>query len=687
MRSAATDAGPRLSAKSNGCCSVRPAVLLFNASRHAPPERFAMPLLTLTRTRLAFGHYALLETADLQLDTRERIGLIGRNGSGKSSLLRVLAGLTELDDGERWASLHLRIALVAQEPDLDPQRTVFDAVALGLGAEGKVLSDYHHATALLADDHHDARLLAQIDTLQAKLDASNGWVLNNRVEAVLSRLGLPADTRVGALSGGWKKRVSLAQALAAEPDVLLLDEPTNHLDLAAIAWLEGLLQSFAGAVVCITHDRRFLDAIATRIVELDRGKLRSYPGNFSAYQTLKAQQLADEAVVNAKFDKVLAQEEVWIRKGVEARRTRNEGRVLRLEQLRRERAARRDRLGKVNLQVDAGERSGQMVAELINVSKGYDGKTLIRNFSTRVLRGDRIGLIGPNGAGKSTLLKLILGELQADAGTVRTGANRKVAYFDQLREQLEPEATLIDTINPGADYVEIGGSRKHVISYLGDFLFAPERARSPVKSLSGGERNRLLLARLFAQPANVLVLDEPTNDLDIETLELLEAMLQEYPGTIFLVSHDRAFLDNVVTQTIAFEGDGVLREYAGGYSDWAAYQSEKAKAPGNDRKPTPPRQKGTEAAPAGDDVKTRRQKLSYQEERELGVLPARIETLEVRIAQIRERFADPALYIKAAAEVKALQTELDMLDAELAQAYARWEELETRKSSVAQGRS
>jgi ATP-binding cassette subfamily F protein uup len=636
-----------------------------------------MPLLTLASARLAFGHHALLDGADLQLDARERLGLIGRNGTGKSSLLRVLAGQADLDDGERWVAPRARIALVPQEPQLDPGLTVFDAVALGLGEEGRRLSDYHHALGELAAHGESAELHQRIDGLQAELDASQGWVLEHRVENVLTRLDLPEQARVGELSGGWKKRVALAQALAAEPDVLLLDEPTNHLDLAAISWLENLLQGFSGALVCITHDRRFLDAIATRIVELDRGMLRSYPGNFAAYQEAKASQLADEAVVAAKFDKLLAQEEVWIRKGIEARRTRNEGRVRRLEQLRRERAARRERLGDVSLKLDAGERSGQMVAELIDVSKAYGDKVLIRDFSTRILRGDRIGLIGPNGAGKTTLLKLILGELAPDSGSVRLGTNRSIAYFDQLREQLDVEATLIDTINPGADYVEIGGQRKHVISYLGDFLFAPERARSPVKTLSGGERNRLLLARLFAQPANVLVLDEPTNDLDIDTLELLEALLQDYAGTLFLVSHDRAFLDNVVTQTIAFEGAGVLREYAGGYSDWAQYQAKKEARdaePRREEKAEPPRRS-----------ERVRRKLSWNEERELAGLPERIESIELSVATLRERFADPALYRDAPQDVSALQARLAAAEAELGAAYARWEELEALKASLERG--
>jgi len=531
-----------------------------------------MPLITLTHARLAFGHHQLLDDAEFQLDAGERVGLIGRNGTGKSSLLSVLAGRSELDDGERWLALQVRVAWVAQEPLQDGASTVYDTVALGLGSEGEVLAEYHHATALLAADTEHAGHLDRIGVLHSRLDEIDGWALSHRVDNVLSRLGLSPDVLVGSLSGGWKKRVALAQALAADPDILLLDEPTNHLDLGAIAWLETLLQDFAGAVVCVTHDRRFLDAIATRITELDRGNLRNYPGNFAAYEERKAREASDEAQTNARFDKFLAQEEVWIRKGVEARRTRNEGRVLRLEQLRRDRAARRDRAGQVNMSQDEGARSGKLVAELDAVTKAYGGNVLIRDFSTRILRGDRVGLIGPNGAGKTTLLRLILGEIEPDAGTVRRGTNLTVAYFDQLRDQLDPEATVQDTISPGSDWIEIGNARKHIMTYLTDFLFAPERARSPVRSLSGGERNRLLLARLFARPGNVLVLDEPTNDLDIDTLELLEALLQEYRGTVFLVSHDRAFLDNVVTEVIAFEGNGVLREHVGGYSEWFEYQ-------------------------------------------------------------------------------------------------------------------
>ena len=532
-----------------------------------------MALLTLSRARLAYGSQPLLDGADFELDVRERVGLIGRNGCGKSSMLGVLSGATLPDDGEARRAPGLTVAHVAQEPLLDPGASVYDTVALGLGDAGQLLADFHHATARLAERADDPAALAEVDRLHARLDATDGWTLGHRVDTVLSRLSLDADRSVGTLSGGWQKRVALAQALAAQPDVLLLDEPTNHLDLAAIAWLEDLLRGFPGAVVCVTHDRRFLDAIATRIVELDRGRLASYPGSFADYRERKAREQSDEAVVNAKADKLLAQEEAWIRKGIEARRTRNEGRVRRLEALRRERAARRERLGQVALKLDSGERGGRMVAELDNVTKGYGDRVLIAGFTTRIVRGDRIGLIGPNGIGKTTLLKLILGEIEPDAGRVRRGVNLAVAYYDQLRATLDPDLALQDAISPGADFLDIGGVRRHVITYLGEFLFPPERARSPVRSLSGGEHNRLLLARLFAQPANVLVLDEPTNDLDIETLELLEALLQDYRGTIFLVSHDREFLDNVITQAIVFEGDGRLQEFAGGYSDWAAYRS------------------------------------------------------------------------------------------------------------------
>ena len=634
-----------------------------------------MPFITLSNASLAFGHVALLDHTDFQLDENERVGLIGRNGGGKSSMMRVLAGEGVLDDGQIWRAPSARICYVNQEPVLDADDTVFDAVARGLGKLQKLLHDYHHVSHQLAEPDADFdTLLEEMQHLQTQLEAQDGWSVEARIETAINKLDLDPEKRVGDLSGGQRKRVALAQALVAEPDVLILDEPTNHLDFASIEWLEGLLNNFVGSVLFVTHDRRFLDNVATRIVELDRGKLAGFPGNFSAYQALKERMLADEAVNNAKFDKVLAQEEVWIRQGVKARCTRNEGRVLRLEQLRRDRAARREKVGRVEMNVDAGERSGKLVAELTDVCKSFGDRTLIKNFSCRIQRGDKIGLLGPNGAGKSTLLKMILGELQPDSGTVKLGTKIAVAYFDQLRQQLDDNATLADTISQGADFVEIGGQRKHIISYLGDFLFSPERARSPVKSCSGGERNRLLLARLFTQPANVLVLDEPTNDLDIETLELLEELLANYNGTLFLVSHDRAFLDNVVTQVIAFEGDGKLQEYVGGFEDWERvqkYQATLAKPA-----PTPAPTRAT-APPAAAQPKTA-SKLSYKESRELAELPLRIEALEKEQIDLAAHLADGTIFRTDAKRAKQLQTRSEAIDAEVLTAMTRWEELDKR---------
>ncbi|HCJ51302.1 MAG TPA: ABC transporter ATP-binding protein [Gallionella sp.] len=632
-----------------------------------------MPFITLSNASLAFGHVALLDHTDFQLDENERVGLIGRNGGGKSSMMRVLAGEGVLDDGQIWRAPSARICYVNQEPVLDADDTVFDAVSRGLGKLQKLLHDYHHVSHQLAEPDADFdTLLEEMQHLQTQLEAQDGWSVEARIETAINKLDLDPEKRVGDLSGGQRKRVALAQALVAEPDVLILDEPTNHLDFASIEWLEGLLNNFVGSVLFVTHDRRFLDNVATRIVELDRGKLAGFPGNFSAYQALKERMLADEAVNNAKFDKVLAQEEVWIRQGVKARCTRNEGRVLRLEQLRRDRAARREKVGRVEMNVDAGERSGKLVAELTDVCKSFGDRTLIKNFSCRIQRGDKIGLLGPNGAGKSTLLKMILGELQPDSGTVKLGTKIAVAYFDQLRQQLDDNATLADTISQGADFVEIGGQRKHIISYLGDFLFSPERARSPVKSCSGGERNRLLLARLFTQPANVLVLDEPTNDLDIETLELLEELLANYNGTLFLVSHDRAFLDNVVTQVIAFEGDGKLQEYVGGFEDWERVQKYQATL----AKPAPAPARAT-APPAAAQPKTA-SKLSYKESRELAELPLRIEALEKEQIDIAAHLADGTIFRTDAKRAKQLQTRSEAIDAEVLTAMTRWEELDKR---------
>jgi len=633
-----------------------------------------MPFITLDQACLAFGHVALLDHADFQLDEGERVGLIGRNGGGKSSMMRALAGQANLDDGSVWRAPSARICYVSQEPQLNADDTVFDAVAQGLGELQQLLHDYHRVSQQVSAQGADVEaLLEEMQRLQTALEAQNGWAVQSRIETTIDRLVLEEDKRIGELSGGQRKRVALAQALVAEPDVLILDEPTNHLDFASIEWLEGLLNNFGGSVLFVTHDRRFLDNVATRIVELDRGRLTSFPGNFSAYQKIKERMLADEAVVNAKFDKLLAQEEVWIRKGVEARRTRNEGRVRRLEQLRRDRAARRDRVGKVEMNVDTGERSGKLVAELVDVSKSFGARKIIDNFSCRIQRGDKIGLLGPNGAGKSTLLKIILGELQPDAGKVKLGTKIEVAYFDQLREQLDDDATLADTISQGSDFIEVGGQRKHVISYLGDFLFAPERARSPVRSCSGGERNRLLLARLFTRPANVLVLDEPTNDLDIETLELLEELLAQYDGTLFLVSHDRAFLDNVVTQVIAFEGDGKLMEYVGGYEDWVRVKQFQA-ASAAAEKPVAPVSKATTQP-----TRTRpANKLSYKEARELEELPKRIEALESEQLGIGAQLADGALYRTDHERARQLQQRSEEIELELLTALERWEELEQR---------
>jgi len=602
-------------------------------------------LITLTDIQLAYGHHPLLDHADFAIQAGERIGLIGRNGAGKSSLLRLLDGRTLPDDGDIARNSGLRVATVEQEPELDENATVFDVVC---NVEG---------------DHED-------------------WQRPSRVRSMLEKLGLPADAQIAGLSGGTRKRVALARALVEEPDLLLLDEPTNHLDFDGIAWLEDMLRSWRGAAVIITHDRRFLDAVTTRIVELDRGRLLSFPGNFSQWQERKAQWLESERLEQARFDKLLAQEEVWIRKGVEARRTRNEGRVRRLESLRVQRAERRERIGDVSLALAEGQRSGKLVAELEHVGKTFGDKVVVDDYTTTILRGDRIGIIGPNGAGKTTLLKLILGEMQPDTGTTRLGTNVAVAYFDQMRAQLDENASLVDIISPGSEWVEIGGTRKHVMTYLGDFLFSPARAGSPVRSLSGGERARLLLARLFARPANVLVLDEPTNDLDIETLELLEELLQEYAGTVLLVSHDRAFLNNVVTQTIAYEGNGRWRDYVGGYDEWVAQRPA----------PAAPAEDADVAAKPADDSAARAKvarpkpakatKMNAWDLRELEGLPDAIAALEAQQAELAGKLADGSLYRDAPAEVERINGELAKLESELEEKFTRWELLEARRDGT-----
>ena len=649
-----------------------------------------MALITLLDAQLAYGHVPLLDHAGFSLETAERVGLIGRNGAGKSSMLKILGGLEKPDDGSLQVQSNTRIAYVAQEPQLDSDATVFVAVSAGLARTIALIDEY-------SQGHGD------LDAMQSEIEALDGWNWEQRVNETMHRLHLEPDVLINTLSGGNKKRVALAQALVAAPDVLLLDEPTNHLDLDSIEWLEGLLVDFKGSIITITHDRSFLDNVATRIVELDRGKLLSYPGNFAAYLVQKEEQLAQEAVINARADKLLAQEEVWIRKGVEARRTRATARIVRLDELRAKREARREVVGSVNMDVASGAASGKLVAELTHVSKSFGERKIVHDFSATILRGDKIGLLGPNGAGKTTLLKLILGELKADPapanspapepghspwGTVRQGANITVAYFDQMRNALDLDATLEDFISPGSEWIEIGNRKQHVKSYLGDFLFSPARANSPVRSLSGGERNRLLLARLFARPANVLVLDEPTNDLDIDTLELLEDLLQNFDGTVFLVSHDRTFLDNVVTSTIAFEGDAHWREYEGGVTDWLT-QSKRANdlAKNNGQKGSQPFNYGREqlskkeqsAAPAAMPVSepsapaAKARKLSFKEQRELDGLPDLIAALEAEQKEVSDLLADGSLYAIDNARALKLATRSAQIDDELLVALERWE--------------
>lgn len=630
-----------------------------------------MAVISLSNAQLAFGHVALLDHAEFSIEAAERVGLIGRNGTGKSSLLKIIAGTSKMDDGLLVMQQGIKIAYVEQEPQFDGDSRVFDAVASGLGELPALLQEYEALTGQFGGDNDDA-LMERMHDIQVILDAADAWSLNNKVETTLDKLNLSKDALMNTLSGGMKKRVALACALVSAPDVLLLDEPTNHLDFSSIQWLEGLLRDFKGSVLFITHDRSFLDNVTTRIIELDRGKITSFPGNFSTYQTRKAEQLENEEVEAAKFDKFLAQEEIWIRKGVKARRVRDEGRVKRLEQLRLQRSARREQQGQVRLDVTTGERSGKIVAELENVYKSFGPKEIVKDFSSIILRGDKIGLIGQNGAGKTTLLKLILGEDTADSGTIKQGTKLQIAYFDQMRTQLDDEASLADTISPGSDWVEVNGQRKHVMSYLGDFLFAPERARSPVKSLSGGERNRLLLARLFAKPANVLVLDEPTNDLDIETLELLEELLEEYEGTVFLVSHDRTFLDNVVTQVIASEGEGRWKEYIGGYSDWEKYRA----SPAASAKSTPPKADNKSESKSANSAIAKPKKLSYKEQRELDELPKLITQYEAEQASISSQLASSDLYKNSSADdIKKLNDRFAELDDLLLVALEKWEQI------------
>ncbi|MFV0035744.1 ATP-binding cassette domain-containing protein [Neisseria meningitidis] len=635
-----------------------------------------MNILSVENASFAIGHVALLDKTSFQLDSGEKVGLIGRNGAGKSSFLKILAGLQKLDDGQIIVQNNLKIVYVPQESFFDKDATVFDTVAEGLGEIRDLLRRYHHVSHDLEHNSDDV-LLKELNELQLEIEAKDGWKLDAAVKQTLGELGLPENEKIGNLSGGQKKRVALAQAWVQKPDVLLLDEPTNHLDIDAIIWLENLLKAFEGSLVVITHDRRFLDNIATRIVELDRGILRSYPGSFSKYSEKKAQELAVEAEHNRLFDKFHAQEEAWIRKGIEARRTRNEGRVRRLEELRRQRAERRNVQGQVNFKLDSGEKSGKIIAELEHASFAYGGKVIMDKFSAILQRGDKIGLIGPNGIGKTTFLKLILGELQPTYGRIRIGSKQEVAYFDQFRSALNENDTVFYTLGQGNDYVEVGGKKKHVMSYLEDFLFPPARAQSPVSSLSGGERNRLLLAKLFTRPANILILDEPTNDLDIDTQELLEDLLRDYQGTVFLVSHDRMFLDNVITQSIIFEGNGRLKEYIGGYQDYIDAKSREAKIQ------TESAPKTADAEPVKEKPKANRTvKLSYKEQRKLDALPDEIAALEAEQAEINAQLSDPEIF-KDYEKAGALQSRAEEIEMLLLEKLERWELLETKQNGNA----
>jgi len=621
----------------------------------------SVPLVSLERVSIAYGHLPLLDEVALQIDARERVAVIGRNGTGKSTLLKIVSGEAEADAGTVWREPGVRIARLEQDVPLSAHRPVFDVVAEG---------HTHHN----AEDEH--------------------WLREHHVDLILSRLNLQGDAIVDTLSGGWRRRVLLARALVGQPDLLLLDEPTNHLDIDAITWLEDFLASYAGAVLFVTHDRAFLQRLATRIVELDRGRLTSWPGDYATYVRRKEEALANEAADRARFDKKLAEEEVWLRQGVKARRTRNEGRVRALEAMRAERAARREQLGEVRLQTAVAtaqaEQSGKMVFEIDNVTKAYAGTVVVSHFSARIIRGDRIGLIGPNGVGKTTLLRMLLGEVAPDEGEVRRGANVQTAYYDQQREQLDPERTVFDTVGGGNDTVTVNGRTRHVNAYLRDFLFEPARARSPVKALSGGERNRLLLARLFTRPANVLVLDEPTNDLDLETLELVESELAEWPGTLLLVSHDRAFLDNVVTSTFVFEGDGRVQEYIGGYHEWSQrpgepQRAQRAQRTRRSQEPQRPqssqrtqRQQEPQSSQRTQRAPRTERRLSYKEQRELDELPTRIEALEDEQRELNTRIAAPEFYKEASAAISAALDRLETVDRELSDAYARWHELDSR---------
>ncbi len=630
-----------------------------------------MPLLRLDQVALHYGTLALLDNVSLSIDRGEKFGLLGRNGAGKTTLLKVIAGDVLPDSGERWQQPGTRIAWLKQALPAANEQTVFEVVASGLAEAGELLTRYHQ---LIADtEHPDLEALARV---QEKLEAVDGWNLQSRVETTLSQLELPADAQMSSLSGGWRRRVALAQALVSEPDLLLLDEPTNHLDIPAIEWLEEQLRNFGGALVLITHDRRFLQQVANVMAELDRGHLTTWKGDYQGFLRHRDEQLRAEERANELFDKKLAQEEVWVRQGIKARRTRNEGRVRALKAMRESRSQRRERTGKADFSIEEAQRSGKIVAEVSHISKSFDGRPVIRDFSTVIQRGDRIGIVGANGAGKSTLVKLLLGELEPDSGEVKLGTRLEVAYSDQLRGDLDPEKTLIDNVCGGQEFIEINGRRRHAIAYLGDFLFQPDRARQPVKALSGGEQNRAVLARLFSKPANLLVLDEPTNDLDLETLELLEEILLDFAGTVLLVSHDREFMDNVVTSLLVVDGEGGVEDRVGSYSDWERAGGRLQEARAKSDKTAGDNKRRVESTPQATPDKPARRKLSYKLQRELDALPGLIDTLEQQQAQLAGQMNKAGFFDGDPAEVRRVTDQLEKIQQELEQAFERWGELE-----------